>query len=280
MKTTSIILFLLAVTIKSFAFGGGHDSLLFDGAVNYKFPKNADCKIKLSNWRNVTITSYTIEKTTSCGEVFTEKKEKKYFVDTEMDVPEGSQISTDLNGFAVIRLDDGSFITLGHSTKIVIDESFCHKNRIIKLFSGSIWQNIKKMFEDDPGYLISTERATMGVRGTQFSVEIIEENGNKHDVVKVYEGKVEVTPILNDETNKLVIKAYEKLIEDMQSGKITADEYSNKIIKMNEIMEGSRQFPSVMVEAGNMVEVTYEVSEIKTIPADNDKWFEDPKFNR
>ena len=49
---------------------------------------------------------------------------------------------------------------------------------------------------------------------------------------------------------------------------------------MNEIMEGSRKFPSVMVEAGKMVEVTFEVSEVKDIPADNDKWFEDQKFNK
>lgn len=277
MKTTLIILFLLAVTIKSFAFGGGHDSLLFDGAVNYEFPKNADCKIKLTfvELGGIEVTKFTTEVLEICGEISKEIKTEKVIMTKPGEIPLGSQIVTGPNGYAEIEIWDGGLIRIAPNSTIRITNDFCDKRNLIQKTTSRVWHSIKNLLGGG-GYEVTTNGAVGGVRGTEF--EVITEKDKT--IFKVYEGKVEVTPILNDETNKLVIKAYEKFIEDMQSGKITADEYSNKIIKMNEIMEGSRQFPSVMVEAGNMVEVTYEVSEIKTIPADNDKWFEDPKFNR
>ena len=195
-------------------------------------------------------------------------------VDKEMEVPPGSDIITGPDGFARVELWDGSVLLISPNSVVKIDADFCDKYGL-KLLKGTIYNKIKKILGGG-GYEVSTERAAIGVRGTEFEVTI----ENDITIVKVYESKVEVTPIMNDGSNKLVIKAYEKLIEDMQSGKITAEEYSNKIIKMNEIMEGSRKFPSVMVEAGKMVEVTFEVSEVKDIPADNDKWFEDQKFNK
>ena len=271
MKT--IILVILLISVNLFAFGGGHDSLTFDGEVYIKPPQKSDCTIRILGWNNLKVTSYKIVQSTSCGEVFTEKKEEKHFVEEEMDVPPGSEISTAVSGHALIQLDDGSTILLREKTKIVIDENFCHKNKLIKLFTGSIWQNIKKIVSGS-SYEVSVGRYVAGVRGTQF--EVTEEDGKSE--VKVYEGTVEVTPIMNDNANQMVIKEYEKIINDMETGIITPDEYSEKIIRISEIMEGSRQFPSVMVYEGNMVNITFEVSSPMTIPAENNKWFEDPKY--
>lgn len=273
MKTT-IILFLLTLTLKSFAFGGGHDSLLFDGAVNYELPKNADCKIKITAVNKVEIKTYKLVKSTACGELFTDKIEAVNVVDKEMEVPPGSDIITGPDGSARVELWDGSVLLISPNSVVKIDADFCDKYGL-KLLKGSIYNKIKGLLGGG-GYEVSTERAAIGVRGTEFEVTV----ENDITVVKVYESKVEVTPIMNDGSNKLVLKAYEKLIGDMQSGKITMDEYIEKTTKMNEIMEGSRKFPSVIVEAGKMVEVTYEVSEVREIPSDNDKWFEDPKFNQ
>ena len=274
MKKIQVFLLMMFTSINIYSFGGGHDSLLFDGSVNYELPKNADCKIKITAVNKVEIKTYKLVKSTSCGEVFTDKTEVTNVVDKEMEVPPGSDIITGPDGFARVELWDGSVLLISPNSVVKIDADFCDKYGL-KLLKGTIYKKIKKILGGG-GYEVSTERAAIGVRGTEFEVTI----ENDITIVKVYESKVEVTPIMNDGSNKLVIKAYEKLIEDMQSGKITAEEYSNKIIKMNEIMEGSRKFPSVMVEAGKMVEVTFEVSEVKDIPADNDKWFEDQKFNK
>jgi len=276
MKTTLIILFLLATTIRGYAFGSGHDSLLFDGAISHELPKNADCKIKLTFVEvGIEVTKFTTEVLEVCGEISKEIKTEKITMTKPGEIPLGSEITTGPNGYAEIEIWDGGLIRIAPNSTLRITSDFCDKRNLIQKTTSRVWHSIKNLLGGG-GYEVTTNGAVGGVRGTEF--EVITENDKT--IFKVYEGKVEVTPILNDESNELVIKAYEKLIEDMQSGKITVGEYSDNIIKMNEIMEGSRQFPSVMVDAENMVEVTYEVSEIKTIPADNDKWFEDPKFNR
>lgn len=275
MKKIQVFLLLVFTSINIYSFGGGHDSLLFDGTVKYELPKNAGCTIKLTVFKTVEITTYSLEKSTACGEVFTEKKAVTQMVQTEMDIPVGSEISTGPDGYARIDLEDGSRILLNNNAKIKIVEEFCQDHPVIRLLKGSVWSNIKKLLGGG-GYEVNANGVIAGARGTEF--EVITDKDKT--IIKVYESKVEATPIMNDESNKLVIKAYEKLIEDMQSGKITADEYMEKTAKMTEIMEGSRKFPSVMVDAGKMVEVTYEVSEIKDISADNDNWFDDSKFNR
>jgi len=277
MKKLLLIQFFILFSFECFAFGGGHDSLLFDGIVNYELPKNTDCKIKLTfvEMGGIEVTKFTTEVLEICGEISKEVKTEKVIMTKPGEIPLGSEIATGPNGYAEIELWDGGIIKIAPNSTIRITNDFCDKRNLVQKTTSRVWHSIKNLLGGG-GYEVTTKGAVGGVRGTEF--EVITENDKT--IFKVYEGIVEVTPILNDETNKLVIKAYEKLIEDMQSGKITMDEYSEKIIKMTEIMEGSRKFPSVMVEAGKMVEVTYEVSEVKEIPADNDKWFEDPKFNK
>lgn len=276
MKTIPIILFLMAVTLKSFSFGGGHDSLLYDGTVNYELPKNADCKIKLTFVEvGIEVTKFSTEVLEVCGEVSKEIKTEKVTMTKPGEIPLGSEIVTGPNSYAEVELWDGGIIRIAPNSTIKITNDFCDKRSLIQKTTSRVWHKVKNLLGGG-GYEVNASGVIAGARGTEF--EVITDKDKT--IIKVYESKVEATPIMNDESNKLVIKAYEKLIEDMQSGKITMEEYIEKTTKMTEIMEGSRKFPSVMVEAGNMVEVTYEVSEIKTIPADNDRWFEDPKFNR
>jgi len=275
MKKLLLIQFFILFSFECFAFGGGHDSLLFDGEVYYEMPKTADCYLKITTFNKVVIKTHKLVKSTACGEEFTERITVEHTVNKEVNVPLGSDITTGPEGFAVVELWDESKLFIGPNSTVKIDEEFCDNYGFKLLGSCLTWIKIKKFF-GGKGYEVATDRAIVGVRGTEF--EVIEDADKT--TVKVYEGTVEVTPKMTDKTNKELIRAYEKLIEDMQTGKITEEEYIEKTTKMTEIMEGSRKFPSVMVEAGKMVEVTYEVSEVKEIPADNDKWFEDPKFNK
>lgn len=271
MKT--ILISLLFISADLFASGGSHDSLLFDGAETYELPKSTECKIKLTVFNSVEITSFSLVKTLACGEISYEKKEVKNIVQKDMDIPVGSEITTGPDGFARIDLEDGSKILLSSNAKLIIEEDFCTRHPALRFMKGSLWTTVKHLL-GAKGYEISTERCGGGVRGTEFEVTTDE---NK-TTFKVYEGKVEVTPFMNDKTNKELIKAYERLIEDMQSGKVSPEEYEEKTIWWNSIMEGSGQFPKVMVEAGNMVDVTFEVSAPEPINTADNKWFEDPKF--
>lgn len=269
----SIILILLILSVNVFAYIGGHDSLTFDGEIYIEPPKTADCYLKITTFNQVVIKTHKLVKSTACGEEFSEKVTVEHVVNKEVNVPLGSDITTGPDGFAVVELWDESKLIIGPNSTVNIGEEFCDNYGFKLIGSGLTWTKIKKFF-GGKGYEFSTERHTAGVRGTEF--EIIETPDKS--IVRVFEGKVEVKPRKTDKTIDDLKKGYEKLIEDMQAGKISPDEYSEKIIRLNEIMEGSGKFPSVMVEAGYMVTVTYEVSDPEPIPTDYNKWFEDPKF--
>lgn len=269
-----ITLILLIISVNVFAYGGGHDSLLFDGSLSYELPKTTGCTIKLTSFKSVEITSFSLVKTLACGEVTYERKDVKTIVQNDMDIPVGSELTTGSDGFAAIDLDDGSRLLIDKNTKIRIEEDFCSGRSLIKLFNGSVWNKVKKILGGN-SYEVSTDRSSGGVRGTEFEVTA-DENKTTY---KVYEGKVEVTPLMSDKTNKELIKAYEKLIVDVQSGKVSPEEYEEKTTRWNSVMEGSGQFPKVMVEAGYMVDVTFEVSAPEPVTTDN-KWFEDPKYGK
>lgn len=276
MKILSLLIILFITSINTFAIGGLHDSLTYDGEVYYEFPKKADCKIKVTFIEvGIEVTKFTTEVMEICGEISKEIKTEKIIMTKPGEIPLGSEIVTGPGSYAEIELWDGGLVRIAPNSTVKITADFCDKRNLIQKTGSIVWHKIKNLLGGG-GYEVTTNGAVGGVRGTEF--EVITDNDKT--TFKVYEGKVEVTPILNDATNKLVIKAYEKLIEDMQSGKITMEEYTEKTIKWNEIMEGSRQFPSVMVEAGNMVTVTFEVSAPEPIPAENNKWFNDVKFNR
>ncbi len=276
MKKIPVFLLMIFTSINIYSFSGGHDSLLFDGSANYELPKNADCKIKLTFVEvGIEVTKFTTEVLEVCGEISKEIKTEKVTMTRPGEIPLGSEIVTGPNSYAEIELWDGGIIRIAPNSTIRITNDFCDKRSLIQKTTSRVWHKVKNLLGGG-GYEVNANGVIAGARGTEF--EIITEKDKT--IIKVYESKVEATPILNDESNKLVIKAYEKLIEDMQKGKITMEEYIEKTTKMTEIMEGTRKFPGAMVETGKMVEVTYEVSEAKDIPTDNDNWFEDPKFNR
>ena len=124
---------------------------------------------------------------------------------------------------------------------------------------------------------VSTERAVHGVRGTEYTVEIIEENGIKYDVTKVYEGSVEVS--LKD----LDTKSYEnkgdeltKLTEEFQAGKITIEEYSARSLEITRELqsETSNLKLTQIVEAGYMLKTDGKVlGDPVQFNTSEDTWF-------
>ncbi|MFZ1459168.1 MAG: hypothetical protein WAU38_00090 [Ignavibacteria bacterium] len=71
-----------------------------------------------------------------------------------------------------------------------------------------------------------------------------------------------------------------QLTEDYENGKITMEEYMKKSQEYLALMQGKAtdMRKSVMEEAGFMVTAADKISEPESIPADDDKWFEDSKF--
>jgi len=278
MKTT-VFFFLILLTFKAAAFGGVHDSLLFDGASDVQIYRNyisEDCKIKVSKVAGFAIGSIKVKEIIlGCGDY----KDTAYRTISATQLKEGDnivkreEIRTGEDGYVKLDLADGSVIVVGPNSSLYIDEEICEETRTLVRFKfGIIWTKIKKLL-GGAKYEVTTERNGGGVRGTEFSIEVTEDK----EVIKVFEGTFEVYPLRNPKALEDASKEMEKLTEDFQSGKITMEEYTAKInestVKITELSENASK--SIMLEAGNMVTITDRISSPEPIPASELKWFEE-----
>ena len=101
----------------------------------------------------------------------------------------GEVLSTSKKSFAVIRLEDGSRLTLRPNSQFVVEDINADKssraNAVLRLFKGGIRAVtgfISKFNKE--GYRLETPIATMGIRGTEFDARLCEgdcdgESGSK-----------------------------------------------------------------------------------------------------
>ena len=90
---------------------------------------------------------------------------------------QGDVLTTSNKSFAVIRLDDGSRLTLRPNTQFVVEDINAQRstrgNAILRLFRGgvrAVTGFISKFNKN--GYRLETPIATMGIRGTEFDVRL------------------------------------------------------------------------------------------------------------
>lgn len=257
---------------------GGHDSLLFDGALNVTSESKCLLKVKKVKGKvEAKIFRSTVE--TICGvpDTITELKQGEA-KDGDM-LTTGDAITTGSDGEAYLELPDGSEIKMAPNSKIIIFAGVhCQiEHGGIKVEFGKLWVKMKKILGSKKYELISPCIA-LGLRGTEFTVE----TGTDADIVKVYEGTVEVKP--SEEILSRIASSdggdLEKVTKDFQEGKITMEEYQKKIMEFSDKMNkaGDKIKNPQMVTVGNKITVDKDgnMSSPESIN-DDDKWFEEIK---
>lgn len=99
----------------------------------------------------------------------------------------------------------------------------CLSNSAVLLKKGKL--KIKESAESVKKKIIETYRSVIKPKGTEYSVE----TNDSTDIIRVYEGTVEVSFLKIDIDDDDMTKKLEKLGEEMQSGKITAEEMQAKL---------------------------------------------------
>ncbi len=278
---TILSLFLIVLTASSiYSYGGGHDSLLFDGSgskISTAFSN--ECKIKVVQVSGFAIGSVKIkELIQGCGDnvdtVYRTLNAEQLKVG--YDIVENEEIRTGDDGFVKLELEDGSVMIVGPNSSLMFTVNLCKETKtLIKFTIGSLWTKVKKLIGGGK-FEVSTERACACVRGTEFSVET---NGTR-DIVRVYESTVEVKMNFNTKEIEKSGGEMEQLAKDYQEGKITLEEYMAKVTeyssKMGEMSDNMMN--GTMVDAGNMVTVTDKVSAPEPLPTGETKWFEDARI--
>jgi ferric-dicitrate binding protein FerR (iron transport regulator) len=120
-----------------------------------------------------------------------------------MQVLRSDEIATDAGSGATITLLNGSRLTLGESTSIVIDESIIAADQSSKSLIHLLLGRLRAVVEAvaaSSDFKIHTQNAIAAVRGTDFEVEFIEgkpcpqqPSCLRYTTVGVYKGTVEVT---------------------------------------------------------------------------------------
>jgi hypothetical protein len=108
---------------------------------------------------------------------------------------EGDDVSTGLDGYATLKLANGSTVTIKPDTQANLASLLRQQNDIrvrVNLKLGQIEAKIAKSQTSIPSFSIRTPNATASVRGTAFSV--FYDPGSRATVVSVTQHSVEVDP--------------------------------------------------------------------------------------
>ncbi len=261
-------------------FGGGHDSLLFDGGSSVTaIPTDitGDCKIMVTYaYGLVEGTFYKTEIFDICGEVDTSVTTKQGKLEKNNVLKLGEEITTGDNSNLELEFWDGSTIRMGPNSKIKISGDMCDRRTLIEQTTGKVWNKVKKLLGSQK-YEVKTDRNGGGVRGTVFSIEIT----GDEEIIKVYEGSFEVHPPMKSITSTGDAKDFEQATKDYQEGKISMEEYMKK---MQDYQKGigkmEEKMKSKMCEAGFMVKVTDKISDPVPVESPGNDWFDDVNFKK
>ncbi len=178
-------------------------------------------------------------------------------------IKEKTTVITMFNSKALIKLKTETVITVFEKTRIYFEdlkENVTKETMTetgVKLFAGKIYSNVKNVLETGSNYRINTKSATIGVRGTKFTVEYMD---NEETEIEVYEGKVEAESILRVGKRIYIEKNERVRIDD--SGEFKPKEiHTKEPPKENEIFEN----------------VTEKITEIDTVKEFIDKIVEIPE---
>jgi len=245
-----------------------NDSLLFDGS-NSSFirPANNKCKIKVISAIGKCVGTYYKDSIGSvCGLKDTIAAIRTGQLHSGDELVPGTEVTTGPNDdvtnetYNIVSLsgvggDRSTGIMLGSQTflgKVLLGED-C----VFHVKSG----NVSVVGPAD----ISTSRSKVTHKNTQYTVEVHQDGDVFTDVIKVYEGSVDVQLNRDDPDYKNISKKRNdalsaegrKLTEEAQSGKITVDEFNQRFAelqkKLNETLD---LLKTVTLTAGNSCSVT------------------------
>ncbi len=102
---------------------------------------------------------------------------------------EGDTVQTPPGGRLEISVANGTVIRLGESSRLLLGTAPAAGHAFsAKLFLGNLWTRVHKLLAAET-FHVETENGVAGVRGTEFRVEA---GGQGGDLLRVYEGAVEV----------------------------------------------------------------------------------------
>lgn len=130
------------------------------------------------------------------GSVKIRKGSGAAWIDARPNMPlkEQDAVRTFVESEAELVTGEGSILKLGENSTFelsTLQSSGDAQNTKVKLLNGSLVSNVKKLVGTNSSFEFETPTATAAIRGTIVGLDVT----NEKTLVKVYEGKVLVTPV-------------------------------------------------------------------------------------
>lgn len=269
---------------KNFSPGLSNDTLLFDGDSPLNDPGKADnCPVKVTyskgQVKGKRITQKTIQFCSGPGLMNIE--EDANLDDGDVLAP-GSNITTGDNSAVQLQMLDGSIMRVGPNSSFTLgdcnfDDQSSHFS--VRELMGQAWQSVEHALGGDVNYQMSTGDATAGVRGTKYSLEYKIINGDSTTILRVYEGTVNFRASFdNSDIAKQIAAKTQKLSEEYQAGKITLEEFTQKMQEFNTLNESSKFNIDVPAGFESVVVGHKAPTEPKPFTLSDNEWFADKNF--
>ncbi len=130
-------------------------------------------------------------------------------------IRQGTSIVTGKNSFVRLRFKNGSLISLGSNSKIVVYNVGKKKTGVISLIEGKLRSKIEKKNKGQ-GFFVKTRTAALGVRGTEF--QTIYNRENNVTSMLTYDGKVQVIKVNKNlkKKTKILPKTDKEILENRE----------------------------------------------------------------
>ncbi len=262
-----------------------HDSLLFDGDNSNTFIfKESDnpCLMKVTLIKgNVTGTVAKKEIVNTCGKIDTIiSYEKRLLKEGDM-IAAGTPLTTEKeNDFIIAQLSDGENMFFGGERGKVEVQDYCKNppNINMTLKAGKLGIDWTPVLPKT--ITVCSDGACIRIKGTIFSFEILNEGDTVVNVLKVFKGSVSFSRNPGNEDNKKNIQnkseQMKKLSDDYQSGKVSIEEFTQKMKDLQTELPESLSENEITVNAGFQSRITGTGKPSDPVPIDADEkpWWE------
>lgn len=161
-----------------------------------------------------------------------------------------SSILVNGRGFTKVKFINDSTVTLGPNSKMIVEMDEKKETSLVNLVSGKLRAAVKKDKKNDKKFLVKTNSAVMGVRGTDFQVSY-DPKAHRASLL-TYEGRVDIKKpkvaeiqTINSKEVKKIDKIKNMLAEDFEP--VEKGDFTNVAFNSKKITKPIKINPSQFV---------------------------------
>lgn len=180
-------------------------------------------------------------------------------------IPEDTSIVTKEKSIVRLKLADGSVVSLGPKSMMVVKVMQKKKPSVFGVLKGVIRAEVKKSSKQAKNKLfIKTRTAVMGVRGTTFKTTF--NPVNKNTSLVTIEGEVAMAKVKEKKATEIVEEIKEEKKEEVKKVEELTEETANKAEKVEEkVVEKAPEPKSVEDELEKLTEVLEKSEEVVSV---------------